>query len=181
MYVFPPRALAKHQLTHPEVEVYILFHMGSPEMKQRGTVPDARPAGVNVIAVANALGTLLTISFWSLAFMRLPSPQTLSSFPERANMATTYAFMIADVIWGLPFLLLATVGVWRMRPWGWTAAQMVNVLWWYAVTVVLVRDLYTHTVSPGTGFFLPFALFSLWSAFYLWKNRTLFWREKGSN
>jgi len=152
--------------------------MKSLDPKPTTDLPITRPAGVAVIAIVNALGTLFTIGFWGLAFMRLPSPTTLGSLPERANVATTYAFMIADVIWGLPFLLLATVGVWRLRPWGWTAAQMVNVLWWYAVTVVMVRDFYTHTISPGTIFFLPFALVSLWVAAYLWKHRALFWNPK---
>jgi hypothetical protein len=168
-------------LTLFEEEVYTLLPMKTIGPKHERGLPLTRPAGATVIAIVNAVGTLITIAFWSLAFLRLPSPRDFSSFPERANIATTYAFMIGDVLWGLPFLLLATVGIWRMRPWGWTAAQMVNVLWWYAVTVVLVRDLYTHTLSPGTLFFLPFALISLWTAVYLWKHRALFWNPMSPN
>lgn len=93
----------------------------------------------------------------------------------RAQAATTRGFLIADVIWALPLLVLATLGIWHPRPWGWTAAQMVNILWLYSVTVVLIRDLYTGMLSPGTVCFLPFALFSLWAAVHLWRHRGLFW------
>lgn len=105
-----------------------------------------RSSAVTFIAVINGVGAILTIAFWGLAMIRLPSLQSLNSFPERAFAATTRAFMIADLMWALPLLIRAAVGLWRERFWGWLASQMVNVLWWYSVSVVLVRDLYTSTV-----------------------------------
>jgi hypothetical protein len=93
---------------------------------------------------------------------------------ERANAATTYGFGISDLVWSLPLLFLSCVGLWRLRSWGWTAAQMTNALWVYSMTVVLIRDFYT-TLSPGGMLFTPFAIIAVWATYYLWKHRELFW------
>ena len=60
-----------------------------------------------------------------------------------------------------------------MRFWGWTATHMVNALWVYSMTVVLIRDAYT-TLSPGSVLFTPFALMAVWASYYLWVHRDLF-------
>jgi hypothetical protein len=141
------------------------------------TVVDAssrRPAGITFVSVFNAIGALITILFWSLAAMRLPALGSLPTAAEKAAVGTTYSFMIADILWALPLLIVASVGVWRLRFWGWTAAQMTNVLWWYSVTVVAARDLITGTVSPGTIAFLPFALVSFAACRTLWISRERF-------
>jgi hypothetical protein len=135
-----------------------------------------RPAGVTFLVIINALGCIITLLFWlSILFSKLvPSPADLTLFAERVNAATTRGFLIADLVYSVPLLFVATIGLWRMRPWGWTAAQMVNALWLFSMTVIWIRDLYGK-ISPGGLLFLPFTLIALWAIRYLWQQRYLFW------
>ncbi len=137
-----------------------------------------RPTGLTVIAIINALGFVITLLFWGTVYFGnlVPLPGTFAILTERANAATTYGFMIGDIVWSLPLLFFATIGLWQPRPWGWMCAQMVNALWVYSLTVIWMRDAYT-TVSPGALLFTPFALFAVWATYYLWKYRDLFWAE----
>jgi hypothetical protein len=132
--------------------------------------------GVRVIASINGLGFLVTLVFWALVFFKklVPPPGDLVNLSERANAATTRGFMIGDIVWSAPLLLMAALGLWRLRSWGWTAAQMVNALWCFSMTVVWVRDGYT-VVSPGGVIFFPFVPVAIWATYYLWKRRSLFW------
>jgi hypothetical protein len=98
--------------------------------------------------------------------------------PERANAATTWGFLIGDIAFSAPLLLLATIGLWKPRAWGWTAAQMVNIVWVYSMTIIILRDTYT-SFSPGGMLFIPFVPAAVWSMFYLWKQRELFWTRAG--
>ena len=135
-----------------------------------------RPTGVTVNAIINGVAFLLTILFWgAVAFSRLvPYPSDVSGIPERANAATTWGFLIGDLAFSAPLLLLGTIGLLKLRAWGWTAAQMVNILWIYSMTLVIMRDAYT-SISPGGVLFLPFVPAAVWSIFYLWRKRELFW------
>jgi len=134
-----------------------------------------RPLAITVIAVINAVGLVITIAFWLLVLLKhlVPTPGSLASPLERANAATTYGFLLGDFVWSVPLLFLAAVGLWRMRLYGWTAAQMANALWVYSMTVIWLRDAYT-TPSPGGVLFLPFALAAIWATVILWKQRALF-------
>lgn len=138
--------------------------------------PPPRPTGVTVNAIINGVAFLLTLLFWgTVAFSKLvPYPSDVSGIPERANAATTWGFLIGDLAFSAPLLLLGTIGLLRPRPWGWTAAQMVNILWLYSMTIVLLRDAYT-SISPGGLLFAPFVPAAVWSMFYLWRQRKLFW------
>ncbi len=139
-----------------------------------------RPLAISFIAIINAVGLLVTIAFWMIVLVKqvMPPPGTLESPFERANVATTYGFLIGDFVWSVPLLFMAAVGLWRMRFYGWTAAQMANALWVYSLTVIWFRDAYT-TISPGGVLFLPFALAALWATFILWRYRTLFREPSG--
>jgi len=134
---------------------------------------------VAFIAIVNGLAFLLTLTFWLLVLWKplVPPPNDLTVISERANAATTYGFAIGDLIWSAPLLLLSCLGLWRLRSWGWTVAQMVNALWIYSMTVVLIRDFYT-TFSPGGVLFSPFALIAIWATYYLWIHRELFWTDE---
>jgi hypothetical protein len=148
-------------------------------MHQKSNTSDpGRPRAISVIAAINAIGCFVTIAFWLLVLVKrlVPSPGGLGTLLERANAATTYGFLLGDFVWSVPLLLLAAVGLWRMRFYGWTAAQMANALWVYSLTVIWTRDAYTSP-SPGGILFLPFALASIWAAYILWKYRSLFWRS----
>jgi hypothetical protein len=132
-------------------------------------------AAVTFLSAVNALALVLTVLFWLAVWLKrlVPAPGGLTNMIERANAATTYGFMAGDLIWSAPLLLLAALGLRRRRFWGWTAAQMANVLWIYSMTVIWIRDGYS-TVSPGAVLFTPFAVIAFWALGYLWKHRRLF-------
>jgi hypothetical protein len=132
--------------------------------------------GIKLIAMINGIAAFLHILFWILAFTRLPSISSLSNVAEQINLATTFGFGIADIIWSVPFLLLGSIMLLKNKLIGWLGANFANVLYWYSFTVIIIRDLSSGSLSPGTILFLPFALFSFWAAFYLWKVRGLFWQ-----
>ena len=142
------------------------------------TIPK-RPAGVSLIAIINGVAFFLTLAFWGMVAIekRVPFPSELSVMSERANAAVTWGFLVGDIIFSAPLLLIATLGLWRPSALGWTAAQMVNALWVYSMTVILMRDAFT-VLSPGGILFLPFALFAVWATVYLWKHRGLFWASE---
>jgi len=135
-----------------------------------------RPVAISIIAVVNGIGFVLTLLFWLFVLFGklVPYPSTLTVLSERANAATTYGFGLGDLIWSTPLLFLSCIGLWQMRFWGWTTAQMTNALWVYSMTVILIRDSYTK-ISPGSILFTPFALIAFWAMYYLWKQRQAFW------
>jgi hypothetical protein len=139
---------------------------------------NTRPTGVSALAIINGIAFFLTLAFWGIvAFKKLvPFPSELSVMSERANAAVTWGFLLGDMLYSAPLLLLAAVGLWRLSALGWTAAQMANILWIYSMTVILLRDAYT-VFSPGGLLFLPFPLISVWAIGYLWKRRSLFWQS----
>jgi hypothetical protein len=139
------------------------------------TEQSQRPKSVSIIAIINGIGLVVTILFWGMVYFKklVPTPGDLTDTAERMNAATTYGFMIGDIIWSVPLLLLAAVGLWRQRFWGWTAAQMVNILWVYSMTLIWTRDSYS-TLSPGGMIFLPFTLAAVWATYYLWNHRAPF-------
>jgi hypothetical protein len=137
-----------------------------------------RPRGVTLLAAINGLSFVFTLAFWGIVALErlVPFPTEVTRLSERANAAITWGFLIGDVLFSAPLLLLATIGLYRTTSWGWTAAQMANILWIYSMTVVLTRDAYT-VLSPGGILFLPFAIIAVWAIYYLWKCRDLFWHQ----
>lgn len=133
-----------------------------------------RPPGVTVVALVNGVAVLLHLAFWLLVLAHLPSPLEVGEPLARAAAATTRGFGIADLLLSVPLLAAGSIGLWRLAGWGWLAAQMAHALYAYSLTVVVVRDLYAGAPSPGTMLFLPFALFGLGAALYLWRRRHLF-------
>jgi hypothetical protein len=135
-----------------------------------------RPAGVTTLAIVNGLAFCVTLLFWGVVALKklVPFPSDVIIVAERANAAVTWGFLLGDLVLSAPLLFLAARGLWRPSPIGWTAAQMVNVLWVYSMIIVLTRDAFT-VMSPGGLLFLPFDLIAIWAIFYLWKKRDLFW------
>ena len=131
-----------------------------------------RTGGLAFLSIVNAVALFVTVLFWGMVYFRrlVPFPGSLDSIAERANSAVTYGFMIGDILYSLPLLLLAWIGIWRLKIWGWMAAQMANALWIYSLTVILYRDVHT-TLSPGGLLFIPFAVVSIWAIPYLWIHR----------
>ena len=131
-----------------------------------------RTGGLSFLSIVNGIALVITILFWGLVFFGhlVPFPWDLSSLADRANSAVTYGFMIGDILYSGPLLLMACLGIWRLTSWGWLAAQMANALWIYSMTVILFRDALT-TLSPGGLLFIPFALIAVWAIPYLWFRR----------
>jgi hypothetical protein len=139
------------------------------------TFPDSkrnRSRGLTFLSIVNAIAFVVTVLFWGMVFFGrlVPFPGDLSSLPERANSAVTYGFMAGDILYSAPLLLMACTGIWLLRSWGWMAGQMVNILWIYSMTVILLRDAYT-TISPGGLLLIPFTIVAIWAIPYLWKYR----------
>ncbi|MGE5499971.1 MAG: hypothetical protein ACM3Q2_17995 [Syntrophothermus sp.] len=133
-----------------------------------------RPKAVKIICIVNAAAAVIHLIFWTLAFIKLPSPLSFESASERANMAVSYGFGFADLLFSLPLLAISSFGLWKFRFWGWFTAQLANMCWFYSFSVLITKDLYTGKITPGTAIFLPFAIFSVWIAIYLWKMRESF-------
>ena len=131
-----------------------------------------RSRGVMFLSIVNVLAFVITLLFWGLVFIRhiIPFPGDLTSLTDRANSAVTYGFMLGDVIYSAPLLLFASIGLWRLKSWGWMTAQMANALWVYSMTIILLRDSYT-AMSPGGLIFIPFAIIAIWAIPYLWMHR----------
>ena len=135
-----------------------------------------RPLGVTIVAGVNALGWFATLGFWLALHLeqRIPVQAAATSYWEHAYVGTIRGFAVADSLWSNALLLASVVGLWSLRPWGWTTALMANAIWIYSMTVAIVRDLLTQ-VTAGMVFFVPFALFALGSSVYLWRQRQRFW------
>ena len=131
-----------------------------------------RTGGLTFLVIVNAVALVITILFWGMIFFRrlVPFPGDLASSADRANSAVTYGFMVGDILYSVPLLFLAWLGLRKRKSWGWLAAQMANALWVYSMTVILFRDAYT-TISPGGLIFIPFTLVAVWAIPYLWIHR----------
>ena len=141
------------------------------------TIPRAiRPAGVAVIAVINGVAAALTLLFWTLAYFRFFAGPPIRDLVLRVSAAATLGFMVGDLIWAVPVLILSVPGLWLCRDWGWFLAQAANILWVYSLTTVWVRDMYAGRISPGAILFTPFALVAMWAMGYLWRTRHRFRR-----
>lgn len=128
----------------------------------------------NINIVINTVALIITTGFWYLIWLKLSEASVLKHFFEKSAIASTYGFMVADIIWAVPLLFFSIIGLSKNKFWGWTAAQMVNILWLYSVTAVLVRDLYLDSLAPGTFIFIPFAVLAVWQIFVLWNYRNNF-------
>jgi hypothetical protein len=136
---------------------------------------------VTIIVVINILGWITTEGVWAYFHFsgQIPEINSAYSYWEQAYIGLINGFTAADAIWSNLTLLISIIGLWRMKPWGWTAAMMANTIWLYSMTFTLVRDIYTQ-FTAGTIFFLFFAGFAIFSTIYLWIKRELFW-EKPAN
>ncbi|OUL29217.1 hypothetical protein [Nostoc sp. 106C] len=140
--------------------------------------PSLRPLAVTIIVIVNSVATVITLGFWFLVQQRLFGSENLGIALDKTSVASTLGFMVADILWAVPMLIISVPGLWRLCAWGWTAAQMANILWFYSLTSAWTRDLYVGSISSGNLLFLLFAVLSVWATIYLWMQRHLF-REHG--
>lgn len=130
--------------------------------------------GIKTIIVVNSVAAVITQIFWILIVFTVYIGSDNEITLDIVSKASTLGFLVADLIWAVPMLIISIPGLIKLSTWGWTAAQMANILWMYSLTSVWVRDLYIGLINPGDYIFLPFALFSVWSTYYLWLNRSKF-------
>ncbi len=130
--------------------------------------------GTRFIAIVNGVSCCVTIAFWALVYLRLFVGPAEATGMDRGSLASSFGFLVADMVWAVPLLIASVIGLLRARFWGWLTAQMVNILWFYTLTLTWVRDLYLGTLSPGAFLFLPFTLFAVWATVYLYRNRIEF-------
>lgn len=92
------------------------------------------------------------------------------------------AIGLADAIIGVPIFILATIGLWQTRFYGIMASFMVMGISFYWTTVAWIKQYFyiqanikCEPFSVGTHSMLGFVfIFSIWSCWYLYKNRKLF-------
>ena len=130
--------------------------------------------GLKLISFVNGMASLLHLSFWIFALFKLPDLSSTVTVEAKSNLATVYGFAIADLVLSVPLLFMGSILLWKKKLTGWLAAHMANILYWYSFIVIISRDLTNVSFAPGTIIFMPFALFSIWAAFYLWKARDIY-------
>jgi hypothetical protein len=130
--------------------------------------------GIKLIAVVNGIAAVLHLLFWTAPITNLTVIIPSIQAPANAHMPTIYGLGLADLIWSIPLLTVGSIGLWKMKPIGWLAAQFVNVLYWYSHTLVIAAGLISGVISFGMFLFLPFGIFSFWAAYFLWKFRGSF-------
>ena len=133
-----------------------------------------RSPGVMIIAVVNLVAAALTLAFWILVYVKLFSGAKADASIAPAALSATFGFLVGDLVWAVPLLIISAAGLLKRKAWGLLTAQMVNILWLYSMTAIWVRDLHAGMVSPGAVLFTPFALFAVWAIGFLWKRRGLF-------
>jgi hypothetical protein len=130
--------------------------------------------GIKTIISVNCIAAVVTLIFWVLVIFRLFMKSGNELSIDTASKASTLGFLVADLIWAVPILILSIPGLLRLNSWGWIATQMANILWVYSLTASWTRDIYIGIINPGNILFLPFAIFSIWSVYYLWINKGKF-------
>jgi len=129
--------------------------------------------GFKLIAVVNGIAAIIHLLFWTAPITKLTLLIPSIQAPAYVDMATIYGLGLADLIWSIPLLTIGSIGLWKMKPIGWLAAQLVNVLYWYSHTLVFTIGIVSDNVSFGMFVFVPFGVFSFWAAYYLWKTRSI--------
>ncbi len=132
---------------------------------------------IKFIAIVNGLAAVLHVVFWTVVFFRLPPVSMLLKDLNQAEITTTYGLGIADLVWSVPLLGLGSWWLQKHRLLGWLCAQVANVLWGYSFTFIFFQEYSIH-MRISMVFFLPFALFSIWSAYSLWNLRSLFMEKE---
>jgi hypothetical protein len=129
--------------------------------------------GIKLIAIVNGIAAILHLLFWTAPLTKLTLLLPSIQAPEYIDVATIYGLGLADLLWSIPLLIIGSIGLWKMKPIGWLAAQFVNVLYWYSHTLVFSIGIISGNISLGMFVFLPFGVFSFWAAFHLWKTRNI--------
>ncbi|CAG0936583.1 hypothetical protein TFLX_05464 [Thermoflexales bacterium] len=127
-----------------------------------------RPTGVSMLAIVLFLFSLF--AFFGSLFMW--GDGFLLSFPPGVD----YHFPVTDILVNAPASLLAAMGLWKMKQWGYVAAQFVAGFYIYASVEIFVM-----AIEQGTPFPIEIVipqvaavLVAIFLVFYLWRIRLRF-------
>ena len=127
-----------------------------------------RPSGVSVLAII----LFLFCAFAFIGSLFMWGEGFLLSFPPGAD----YRFPVTDILVNAPASLIAAIGLWKMKQWGYVAAQFVAGFYVYAsveifVTVIQQGPPYPiEIVIPQVAAVVVAAFL----VFYLWRIRMRF-------
>jgi hypothetical protein len=127
-----------------------------------------RPTGVTILAavlfVFGMFAFLGSLFMWGDGF--------LLSFPPGVD----YHFPVTDILVNAPASLLAAIGLWKMKSWGYVAAQFVAGFYIYASVEIFVM-----TIQAGPPFPIEIlipqvaaVITAFFLVFYLWRSRARF-------
>ena len=128
----------------------------------------SRPTGVGVLAIILFLFGLFafigSLFMWGEGF--------LFSFPPGAD----YRFPVTDILVNAPASLIAAIGLWKMRQWGYVAAQFVAGFYVYGSVEIFVM-----VIQHGPPFPIEIVIpqiaaviVAAFLVFYLWRVRARF-------
>jgi hypothetical protein len=126
------------------------------------------PLFINIIAILMFLFGLLaflgSLFLWGEGF--------LLDFPEGVNLA----FPITDILINGPASIIAAIGLWRMKKWGYPAAQFVAGFYLYASVYIFV-EMFQAGPPYAPAIFAPqvlAVLTAIAAMFYSWRIKELF-------
>lgn len=127
-----------------------------------------RPTGVSVLAIVLFLFGLF--AFFGSLFMW--GEGFLLAFPSGVD----YHFPVTDILVNAPASLFAAFGLWRMRQWGYVAAQFVAGFYSYASVEIFVMAIQQGPPFPIEIIVPQIAavVTALFLVFYLWRVRARF-------
>lgn len=137
-------------------------------MHSENTAHRQRPWGVSLLAlllfVFGFLAFFGSLSMWGQGF--------LFSFPTGVD----YAFPVADILVNAPASILAGVGLWRIKQWGYVTSQFVAGFYTYASVEIFIMVAQEGQPYPLEIIVPQLAAIAVAAAlvFYLWRIRNLF-------
>jgi hypothetical protein len=130
--------------------------------------PTSRPTGVSVLSIVlflfSAFAFLGSLFMWGEGF--------LLSFPPGAD----YRFPVTDILVNAPASLIAAIGLWKMKQWGYVAAQFVAGFYVYGSVEIFVMVIQQGPPFP-IEIVIPQVAAVIVAAclvFYLWPLRARF-------
>ncbi len=127
-----------------------------------------RPTGVSILAVA--LFLFGSFAFFGSLFMW--GEGFLLSFPPGVD----YHFPVTDILVNAPASLLAAIGLWRMKQWGYVTAQFVAGFYIYGSVEIFVMTIQKGPPLPIEIIIPQVAavITAFLLVFYLWRIRAQF-------
>ena len=133
------------------------------------------PLGVKILSISLFLFSLFaffgSLLLWGEGF--------LFSFPEGVE----YAFPITDILVNAPASMIAAIGLWKMKRYGYVASQFVAGFYIYASV-----EIFVHVIQDGPPYALEIVLPQILAVavgvalvVYLWQFQDTFFCETKSN